>query len=106
MISYLKKVLKRLNLFFFFRIIYKFIFCKGYIYRKFQSLFTNIKRRNKIAYFEREIIKLLFFKSRGYFESKIDENDEYSTQLNQQGCTVPFKLETIEKNKKNFFRLF
>ena len=104
--NFIKKILKELKLFFFFRAIYRFFFRQGYIYRKFQAFFTNINRRNQVAYFERKIINLIFFKSRSFFNSNIDQKDQYSNQLNEQGCTSAFQLDCIEKNKDLFLEYF
>ena len=98
--NFLKKILKKLNLFWKVRKIYQFFFYKGYIYQKFQRLFTRIDIRTKIAFLERKVAKFIFFRSKKYFNSNIVQNNNYCTQLDEQGTTSPFTLESVEKNNK------
>ena len=104
--NFIKKILKKINLYWHIRKIYQFFFLKGYIYQKFQRLFANISIRIKMASIERKIIKLIFFRSQKYFKLNIDQNNKHYTQLYEQGCTTPFTLESIENNKKAFLEYF
>ena len=104
--NFLKQILKKLNLFKQVKKIYQFFFVKGYVYQKFQRLFTNIDIRTKIAFLERELVKLVFFKSKKYFFSNIVQNNSYCNQLREQGTTAPFTMESIEKNKEIFIDYF
>lgn len=104
--DFLKKILKKLNLFSRVRKIYKFFFEKGYVYQKFQRFFTNINTRLKMALLEKKIINLIFFRKKNLFTSKIDQNNKHLVQLHEQGVTTPFTLESIKKNKQIFVEYF
>ena len=104
--NYLKNILKKFRIFKFIRKIYNLIFKEGYIYQKFQRYFLTINLRSQIASIEKKIMNLFFFQSKNFFKSKINKDNIHCNQLNNEGVTKPFCLDSVDINKENFFNYF
>ncbi len=102
----IKKILKKLKIFKPARKLYNFFFKQGYIYQKFQRYFVNVNIRSKMAFIEKKIINLIFYSNKKFFISKINKNNCHFNQLNKEGVTSPFTIDSVNKNKRNFLEYF
>jgi len=104
--NYLRNIFKKFKILNFIRNIYNLIFKEGYIYQKFQRYFLTINLRSQIALIEKKIINLFFFQSKNFFKLKINKDNIHYNQLNNEGVTKPFCLDSVDINKENFFNYF